>query len=312
MQNSIIFSKPSKSAKHGFISYDCCESLGNLFRDRFSYSHVMYVGIPTVEMNEFFFIENNLDSYMELITKAYNINYSVATEEERKDINYTSCKYTPEDLIVIRISSDKLTSNKYFNVAYNTMRYLWYQHYTNMAIIATNLYRLELLDDPMDILAIAFSFQETESRAVLPMRTSEIEGLLFFRPFSVILKELESNTLFNTVFYKYPIYFNPKVKITGSFFSDVEVILEAKEIIARLIGVLRVDEIPGSMRNNLRLICKDYLEMKSVYLKLIKEISYLSAAMDKNVPLLLSTDLKQVKIDLILPTGVNKRTTFDI
>jgi len=192
------------------------------------------------------------------------------------------------------------------------MRYLWYQQYTNMAIIATNLYLLNLLDDALDILAIAFSFQTTNGRAVLPHPTMDIVGLLYFRPFDDILKELEINTLFNTVFYKYPVYFNPEVIVKGSFFEDVEMVIKAKEIISRLVGVMDIQEMPGSMTNNLRLICKDYTEMKSTYLNIIDQLTKMGASMDKNVPLLLSVGKKELQTNILMPTGASKSIKINV
>jgi hypothetical protein len=272
----------------------------------------MFVAIPFVEIDEFFLNRENLDAYLDLITRAYGITYTVATSEEIDGINFATCPSVREDVMVLKINSPKKITNKHFNVAYNTMRYLWYHQYTNMAIIATNLYRLDLLSDALDVLAIAFSFQATNGRAVLPSPTIDIAGLLYFRPFEDILRELELNTLFNSVFYKYPVYFNPEVKVKGSFFEDAEMTIKAKEIINRLVGVMSIQDMPGSMTNNLRLICKDYMTMKDTYLNIIGQLSKMGASVSKDTPVLLSVGKTDFDIYILTPTGSSKKINIKV
>lgn len=311
MRNSLIFFKKHGNSKtFVYNNFDCCQSLGAAFKDKnYSCIPIMFVGIPISEMDEFFIVDDkrNLISYLELITRLFDIVYTLATEDETKDFDTSSTQYEKEQLIFIKVTTDVERTNKYFLVPYNMLRYLWYQHYTNMAIIATNLYNLNLFEDLIDIIAIAFSYQRNNERAVLPTETFTNKGLLFFRPKIDIQRELsKEGTNFNGVFYKYPIYFNPIVTIKGSFFTEVEMIVEAKELFKRLIGVVDIRDIPISTINNIKLIYDDYLLMKESY-------DYIKTFLDKDKlvissgnPVFLSKEMKEVKIKTIDPNGTNR------
>lgn len=302
MNNSLIFFKNGTS--YSYKSYDCCESLGMNFMSS-SYP-IMYIGIPIAEMDEFFMIENNLKSYLSLISESFAVNYEIATKDEISHINDGGSGFDKEKLIFIKVTVSKKHTNKYFNVTYNAIRYLWYKHYTNMAIIATNLYNLNLFKDPMDILAIAFSYQDSNNRAVLPVQTTGISGLLFFRPKADILKELNEGTNFNNVFYKYPIYFNPIVKVKGSFFEESETIIKAKEMIYKLSGVTDVSDIPSFTRKSLDVIKDDYLLMKGAYKTILYELSKHNYALSSGSAVLLSREMNDVKFYAVKPDGTDK------
>jgi len=268
----------------------------------------MFVGIPVVEMDDFFKMGENLPSFLELLSKAFDIKYSLATNEEIEEIEIGKCIYikAKTDAIFIRIHTDERLTNKYFNVAYNIMRYLWYKHYTPMAIIATNLWRLGIITDPMDVLAIAHSYQNGNNRAVLPESTIQKPGLLFFRPKADVVIELKTNQLFNSIFYKYPIFFDPQVNVSGSFFEEEKVVIKAKEVINRMIGVMDVTDIPRQVKKNIDLIYADYVKMRQSYLSIIGVMDSNNYFLSKESPILLSIDMAPRNVSVITPTGNGK------
>jgi hypothetical protein len=310
MRNSLIYFKKGASTTFKLNEFDCCQSLGAAFKDKaYSSGEILFVGIPNREMDDFFMVNNkkNLASYLELITNIFDIQYSIATEEEVKQID-DNMKYPNEDSVFIKIICSRTVTNKYFNVAFNMLRYLWYQHYTNIAIIATNLYKMRIIEDVMDIIAIAFSYQGSNERAVLPTATTQLTGLLFFRTKQDIQKELSvENTHFNSVFYKYPIYFDPIVKVKGAFFAEVENVIKAKELFSKLSGVVDIEDIPKSTLNNIRIIYDDYLLMKESYNYIKGFLDKDRLAMSASTALLLSKELSEVRIKAVDPAG-NGRT----
>jgi hypothetical protein len=178
-----------------------------------------------------------------------------------------------------------------------------------MAIIATNLYRLQIFEVLTDILAIACSYQESAGRSLLPVDTLVLPGLLYFRSANEVMKELNKNELFNNVFYKYPIYFDPKVTIKGSFFSTYETVVPSKTFITGLQGILSPEEMSSLTINTLGKIKDDYLATKEVYLKIFEVLNkdYKGFLMDKASPLLLSVEsIKSGEFSIygIHPTGL--------
>lgn len=313
MNTSIIFFRNRSQHNFTFMPWDCCERLGDTFQTKVG--NVMYVGIPKVEIDEFFLDNANITAYLDLITRTFDINYRLATEEEIANIKETivesgGAKYEKVNLIVIRVEIPGRVSNKYFNVAYNYMRYMWYRHYSNMAIIATNLYRLHVIEDTMDIFAIASSYQTTNNRAVLPQPTDTLPGLLFFRPKKDVIPELQNNTNFNTIFYKYPIYFDPIVKISGSFFTESSIEIKAKENINKLVGVTNVEDIPEVSIKSLRTIYDDYLLMRDFYLTIIANLNVNRYQMRNT--LLLSKAMKSFGIGVTSPDGRNTKVRFEV
>jgi hypothetical protein len=315
MRNSLTFFRSSKTTKFTYVGYDCCESLGNGFKER-NVGSEMHVAIPVTEMDEFFMINNkeNLKLYLEFITDVFGIKYELSSEKEITDINMANCGYTdPSSVVFIKISVEvKNLSNKYFNAAYNTMRYLWYQMYTNMAIIATNLYKLKVMEDNMDILAIAFSYQNKGDRAVLPSETISLQGLLFFRTKEEVIKELQRDTLFNTVFYRYPIYFDPTVVVKGSFFEDAEASIKAKVLFSKLAEIMDINDIPSLMIRNINLVYDDYLAMKQIYLNLKKHLDSNNYSMDRARPLLLSKTMQVVTFQAVNSMGNGVKVNFNL
>jgi len=313
MNTSIIFFRNGSRHDFTFMPWDCCERLGDTFQTKVG--NVMYVGIPKVEIDEFFLDNTNITAYLDLITRTFDINYRLATEEEIANIKEDvvesgGTKYEKANLVVVRIEVYGKVSNKYFNVAYNYMRYMWYRHFSNMAIIATNLYRLNVIEDTMDIFAIASSYQAVGGRAVLPKQTDNLAGLLFFRPKKDILPELQSNTNFNTVFYRYPIYFDPIVKVNGSFFTESSIEIKAKENINKLAGVTNVEDVPETSIRSLRTIYDDYLLMRDFYLSIITNLNVNRYQMRND--LLLSKAMKSFSIDISSPTGMNNKVKFEV
>jgi hypothetical protein len=234
--------------------------------------------------------------------------------DDTSDINYSSSGVEDSTSVTIKITWDKkkTITNKYFNVAYNAMRYLWYHQYTNMAIIATNIFNLKFIQDPMDILAIAFSYQNSTDRAILPSITTDLEGILFFRPKEDNIQDLQKNTPFNNVFYRYPIYFNPKVTIRGSFFEDATSIIEAKELFSKMEGIDNIDDIPSFMINNIKTVYEDYILMKHAYMQIKNELDKLKYAIDRRNPLLLSKDISTLDFNAVDSMGYNKYISINI
>jgi hypothetical protein len=305
MTNSILFySRPNSGIINGFMHYDCCEHLGSNLND-YGVKEA-YIAIPIKELHPFF--KNNpqmLIEYTRFITEAFDVEFRMATPEEIATIQWSGSKFTAANTVVIKHTRKTNIPNKYFNSAYNVLRYLWYQHYTIIAIVATNLYLLEVAS-AMDVLAIASSFQSQNSRALLPARTDTTDGILFFRPKEDILKGLKCGTLFNTVFYKYPIYFNPTVEVSGSFFSEAKNIVAAKETFARLADLDNIADLPGFVRNNIRIIMEDYVAMKEAYSRVAKQIDSMGVQMSFSVPLLLKRNMVEEPATFIDPAG---RTT---
>jgi hypothetical protein len=184
--------------------------------------------------------------------------------------------------------------------------------YTPMAIIATNLYNLKIIKDNIDILAIMQSYQAKGDRALLQGETIGFNGLLFFRPFEDVANELQANRQFNAVFLKYPIYFDPEVKAKGSFFEDSEATLKAKDLFGKLVGVVDVNDIPKSMKNNISLIYEDYLLMKEEYLRIKKELDAKNYSINFNNAVLLSKELTVVKIYTVDAMGNGHNVQINI
>jgi hypothetical protein len=180
---------------------------------------------------------------------------------------------------------------------------MWYHEHAQMAIIMTNLHATGVFD-PIDTLAIGQSFQTKTGRALLPSATSLIDGLLFFRPMnSGAETELNNGAQFNSVFYKFPMYFNPTLEIRGSFFSEAVVTLRAKDVIGKLIGMEEMQEAPSILMKNLQIIKEDYLAVKELYMVLAKELEANRQQMNFNSPLLLSRNMKDVKVPLYSSMG---------
>lgn len=308
MTNSIIFFKKGK--KFVFNHWDCCDGLGRVFYE--TGNPIMYVGIPKKEMDEFFMTGDNLDKYLEFLTLTFDIEYRMATESEIDDINVTDCPDTDLLFIHVSIKGCPTMTNKYFNSSYNCFRYLWYQQYTNIAIIATNLYKLGVISDNMDILAIASSYQKNQVRALLPKATNDLDGLLFFRKKEVVIPELLTNKLFNSIFYKFPIYFNPVVQIHGTFFSNAISIIEAKQLIGKLAGIIDVDDIPSFTVNSIKAIYDDYILMKDMYHFITKHMDEKGYSIPFNNPILLSKELTKLNIVGVDVGGYEKKVHLDL
>jgi hypothetical protein len=311
MRNSLVFFKRNNSKSYTNMGYDCCEHLGTGFRDNNSATN-MFVGIPLKEMDEFFLINEmkNLISYLGFVTQVFNIDYSLAVPEDVELVNMDGTGYEKKDVVFIMIHTEKNKTNKHFVAAYNVFRYLWYKMYTPMAIIATNLYNMGLITDPMDILAIASSYQQKGDRALLPSQTDNLEGLLFFRPKEDVLRELHNNTLFNSIFYKYPIYFDPTVQIRGQFFEECNTVIKAKELFGKLMGIQDIEDIPSSILRNFKLIYSDYLEMKDVYLNIKTTLDNGKYALNSRI--LLSRKMKALSINVMTSVGGNKTISFEM
>ena len=301
MTNSIIFyTRKSSGIINGFIHYDCCEHLGSNINDY--EAREVYIAIPKKELHDFFKRESMIAEYCRFITDAFDIEFRLATPEEILTINWNGSKATANTCVVVKHTRRNNITNKHFNSAYNVLRYLWYDHYTNMAIIATNLYLLEVAT-PIDVLAIAHSFQNQGTRALLPTNTDKTGGILFFKDKKDLIKGLQNNTPFNSVFYKYPIYFNPVVEVSGSFFSDCKNTIAAKETFARLGDIDSIEDLPGFIRNNVKVIIDDYSLMKIAYERVSKQIDSMGLQLGFSTPLLLSRNMDQVPATFINPTG---------
>ena len=296
MTNSLIYFKKKGQSKITFTNFDCCENLGLGILE--NGRREMYVGLPIKMMDPFFLDDKeNLETYLRFVTECLDIEFRLATNEEVESVDNAGAPEKKEDLIFVKgIMPEKVKiTNKHFNSAYNLVRYQWYQRYTPIAIIATNLYRLGYLS-PIDTLAIASSFQKDNVRCLLPTKTNELNGILFFREKEAIIKNLQNNMMFNKVFYMYPIYFNPKIVIRGSFFVDAEREIAAKEEIYKLVGVDDISDLPGSARAAFKIITDEYLVMKQVYTNLTAEMEKNGYAMDFGDPLLLSKSISNKKL----------------
>lgn len=315
MRNSLIFMKSSATVKkYAYVAYDCCEGLGSQLRSR--HGDIMYVAVPIKELDPFFLENNfaNLRAYLQLITESFDITYSIATPEELVPVDIKGCSYCDGlEIVVIKIDVGKHSpSNKYFNVAYNAMRYIWYNQYTNMAIIATNLYSMHVIDDPMDILAIAFSYQKHTDRAILPATTDSLEGILFFRSKQEVIPELQKDVPFNTVFFKYAVYFNPVVHIRGSFFDDATSTIDAKSVFGRLEGLMDINDMPKIMIHNIKLIYKDYLSMKPYYIEIKNFLDKERLIVARDRAVLLQKGVESVEFTAADPMGNSKKVKIQL
>jgi hypothetical protein len=309
MRNSYIFYK--SGSKFQFQLFDCCEHLGDFLKEH--KGKELIVGIPKGDINEFFNKIDNLLVYFDLLSVLFDMKYELASSEDIESCVMNSCPETNKDnLLFIKITIDKPFTNKYFVASYTCFRYLWYQQYTHIAILATNLYKLKLFEDPMDILAIASSYQPSYDRTLLPAVTIELPGLLYFRKKEDVWEELQHNTLFNNIFYKYPVYFDPIVKIKGSFFSESESVLKAKEIFNKLSSSIEIEDVPPYMLNNLKAIEEDYTLMKKSYLLIISELSKNKYLIRSDNPVLLSKESNLVSIRVTDPTGQYKTVKIQL
>lgn len=301
MTNSLIYLSSGKGKKFVYKSYDCCEYLGDGCNQSLQ-PGIMYIAIPKRELHDFFLIDANIVAYCTFLSDLFDVIYRpVSTEEavdqvELKDNNHN-------DFVFIHTNTHK-HSNKHFNASYNLLRYLWYydHKYDNVAIIATNLYRLGIFKDEIDVLAIACSYQVDAGRSLLPQDTYNLPGLLYFRDRKVIKVELKKNNTFNNVFFKYPIYFNPEIYVKSTFFEDVETKIESKRYILGLQGVLdAVKDVPSSVINNLMSIASDYLKTKEKYNQIYETVMDIDPGftMARQTPIYLSTKLIEQK-DIIL------------
>lgn len=320
MTNSIIFYRKKGDIKPSFQNYDCCENLGANMND--NQAREMYIGLPKDHLDPFFFNMENLSSYLKFITECLDIEFLLATEEEVDNFGaWGSCSRKRDQLIMVKgiivptpaegSTPIQRPTNKYFNSAYNLVRYLWYQRYTPIAIVATNLYRLNILS-PIDVLAIASSFQRDNVRCLLPTKTNELNGILFFMSKEAIIRNLMSNTMFNRVFYMYPVYFNPKIVVKGSFFADAEREIAAKEEIFKLASIDSIDDLPGFARSSFRIISEEYLAMKAIYVSLTDQLGKQGLSMDFNDPLLISRDMKERRLALHNAIGTNDNRYISI
>ena len=315
MTESIIFFYNSRIKNYMHSHFDCCESLGSTYegivgqpaKDRH-----LYVILPKKEIHPFFLVESNLSSYLSLISDMFFINYSIANEDvkyiDTNQYNEIIKKYG--ESIIIKIASLEGTrySNKQFNAAYNYFRYTWYQHYSNVAIIATNLYNLKILENVEDIFGIASSYQAGNNRAALPRETASLIGLLYFREKNQIFNELLNSSTFNGVFYKYPVFFDPIVVIKGSFFEEASNTLEGKEVIKKLSTIDDISSIPPYFMKSLSLILKDYVQMKEVYNDITKKLDEGRYAMRGEI--LLSTSNKKITIDAVNYMGSSTKVKY--
>jgi hypothetical protein len=311
MDNSLIYFLQSKDGKYIIQNYNCCEYLGDGANKSVG-KGIFYVGIPIIEISEFFRHSTNLRAYCELISIIFDVNYLpmptedalVVVQNENVDI----------EKIFILVDT-KRHSNKRFNASYNIFRYIWYHKWENIGIIATNLFKLGIFDDPLDVLAIACSYQADAGRSLLPADTLDLNGLLYFRDSKKTMDELDKNNPFNTVFYRYPIFFDPEVSIKGSFFDNYETIIPSKRYIQSLHGILDIEEIPASAISTLKKIKDDYLLTKETYLKIYTDVEKNNKefCMTKDSPLLLNKkNITNEKFTLVGVDPAGFETKVDI
>jgi hypothetical protein len=75
---------------------------------------------------------------------------------------------------------------------------------------------------------------------------------------------------------------------------------------------MSIQDMPGSMTNNLRLICKDYMTMKDTYLNIIGQLSKMGASVSKDTPVLLSVGKTDFDIYILTPTGSSKKINIKV
>ena len=282
LQGSIYF---HEETEHKYVDYGCCEYLGDDV-NKSSGKGKFFIGLPIEDLSEFFKSKDNLSAYCEFLSLAFDVEYRLATPKEIETIENNNIN---EEKIFI-FANTKKSSNKRFVASYTLFRYVRYHVWENVAITTTNLYKLNIFEDLFDILAIANSYQVDAGRTLLPVDTMDLPGLLYFRSKNEVLKEVDAGKLFNDVFYKYPIYFDPQVTIRGSFFDTFETVVPSKSYIRSLQGIMSTEEVPAKAINTFMNIKNDYLVTKQVYLEIFKKINEKSPGflMDKNKPLLLS------------------------
>lgn len=293
MSDSYIYLFKKSDNKFHFVRYGCCEHLGShCAKNSDGKRGEMYIHIPMKYINQVF--EKNaiemVSAYLELLSKCFDVEYRIATEEEvEKNILITS-----EDAdggLYIYANMNK-ASNKRFVASYTMLRYLWFENglFSNVASIAANLYKYNIFSDPMSVIAIASSYQVNGGRALLPYATYERGGLIYFRSKDLVLPELQKDQLFNNVFYKYPIYFNPEITIESDFFEGVKKTIDAKNYIVNF-STYSSDEISSTIMKNINSIRDDYELTRDVYIKIVDQIEkspYPGFTMSKDNPILLS------------------------
>jgi hypothetical protein len=302
----MIYYKTKAAKEIQLQSWDCCEGLGNSLTD--NRVDRLFIAIPFANTDPFFTNPDNLQKYLDLIYDALGIRYMIAEEEEIKPIlsdNFMPSSPGKNHMVVKGIRDLMATySNKYWNCTHTLLRYTWYQAYTPMAIIATNLYKTGLFE-PMDCLAIASSFQPSNDRTLLPTRTQDLNAILFFRKSEFVIPELQKGNMFNSVFYKYPVYFSPEIEIVGSFFSDVKMIVQARNEIYKLATLDTLDDIPIYVMNMLKSIAKKYYEMYNVYEQITAALQQQNLHMSFQDGIRLGMDFENKKHTMTSPMGTS-------
>lgn len=304
MRGSIIYYKTKSGKAIQLQSWDCCEGLGNSLAD--NRVDNLYIAIPFASTDPFFINPENLQKYLDLIYHALGIRYMLAEEEEIKSFmpeSYMPSSPDKNHMVVKGIRDlSKVYSNKYWNCTHTLLRYTWYQSYHHMAIIATNLYKTGMFE-PMDCIAIASSYQPSNDRTLLPTKTDDLKSILFFRKAEKVIPELQKNTLFNTVFYKFPVYFSPEIEVAGSFFSDSKTIIMARDEIRKLSALDGIDDIPPYVMTMLKNIAKKYYEMYSIYEKITESFQKDNLQMSFQDGINLGKDFNNKRFTLNTPTG---------
>jgi hypothetical protein len=252
--------------------------------------------------------------YLTFLEEIFKVKFEIINFSDfEKNINGSTeiSGHENEYMFVKIICPNGTVGNKHYVAFHTCLRYLWYSHYTNIASIATNLYKLRLFPEATDILAIASSYQKGNDRGLLPCDTISLEGLLFFRNGNVMLKELTKEQNFNGIFYKYPIYFDPIVISKGSFFDDSEIIIKSKDTIGRLASVEKLEDIPISILHALEKIKDDYINMRAIYVEIVKQLDGKNYSLTKSNPIMLSKKMKAITTTGVDSVGMNVKIKIE-
>lgn len=239
MEDSYFLYKKRGGSKFYFKSAGCCESMGYWAKDNSSeiYEFISLNEIEDTQLRN----PEIIEEYLALISEFLDITLERISNPTQKEIEQLPSNFTTivekdwnEQFICFKIG--KFLSNKHFVAMHTLIRYLWYSRYGYGAVINSviNLRRInpEILIE--DVFAISHSFQERTNRALTGANQASTSGFIYFKDKSEYLPDLKGNTNFNSVFDSNNIIIIPKVKISGSFFEDSEIILETKQFISFL------------------------------------------------------------------------------
>lgn len=281
------------------LKMDCCEALGNniigksMMGDSYKYITVIYKN----EIDPFFHNEDNLNIYMKILANLFNFTNRIVRKEE--GIIYQEDD-TFDEIFYIETSIPRSQATNKWIVAYHTcLRYLWYNLYQNIPILAVNIYKIGATDDPVDILAIASSYQGNTNRALVAA-VGDSDTFLYFPRKEKIHSELKRNKNFNTIFGGSKILYQPKVYVNAGFFenSNPEA-LNAKDLLSPLSDTTDIEYIPETIIRGVKESVYLYSRARQIVDVVDKELASHQSTLVSNL-ILDSESLKKNTINVMI------------